>query len=483
MVFDSNGKELSRTDAAGNKYTSNGAPINGANNAAEAAPAAQNNEAEEKSVVVEAWGKGVTNSTLSGIITSAYGVKYGTDEYFAIETMVMNANPDIYGDEAGNGGRNRILDGTRHNSVIHPGDTIKLPPYDGKTATPAEGGTKTPATGGGTPAPRTGGTAPDPAAPADPVDEPDPLADEGPAVGGEKVVVNDDGTVSVTTTHESYGETYESTTVYADESRTKKLSVTEKHNTFVKTITYNYVGNSDKLDTVVSKSNAGGTWNTITDQYNYKGELSSRVYSSNGWVEFYGETKTYVDKLKKGDVTAIAPYGIRANEAAAIIKQHATSAKTAYADKNNYAGAISALMDKFYGADFRTLQRTYQNATGKTFGEDMADMGISGAYMKSYISKLRTSASDTTKNNINNIDAQSLIDTHKIKNTGFGNSDKKALKKIMELYGNKTITAQQAVAIINKMYIGADSLANALAGTKDKTLEANVLKLLEVTLV
>ena len=146
MVFDSNGNEISRTDASGNKYSSNGSLLdangNVVNNAPNATPAAE--AGEEKTVVVEKWGKGVTNSTLSGIITSAYGVKYGTDEYFAIEKMVMDANPEIYGDADGNGGRSRILDGTRHNAVIHPGDTLKLPPYDGKTPEPAEGGTPAP---------------------------------------------------------------------------------------------------------------------------------------------------------------------------------------------------------------------------------------------------------------------------------------------------------------------------------------------------
>ncbi len=157
MVFDKNGQELSRTDANGNKYNSYGAPLNGTEGAGAAnnAPATEN-QAEEKTVVVEKWAKGVTNSTLSGIITSAYGVKAGTEEYKAIEKMVMDANPEIYGDENGNGGRKRILDGTRHNAVIHPGDTLKLPPYNGKTAAPAEGGATTPApaTGRNTPAPK-----------------------------------------------------------------------------------------------------------------------------------------------------------------------------------------------------------------------------------------------------------------------------------------------------------------------------------------
>lgn len=126
LTFDKNGNEIARCDGKGTKYNSIGAPLN----AADAAPAnnvpADNNQAQEKTVIVEKWGKGVTNSTLSGIITSAYGVKYGTDEYNAIEKMVMDANPEIYGDADGNGGRKRMLDGTRHNAVIHPATLLSF---------------------------------------------------------------------------------------------------------------------------------------------------------------------------------------------------------------------------------------------------------------------------------------------------------------------------------------------------------------------
>ena len=80
-----------------------------------------------KYVTVEAWGTVKNgNDCLSRIIMNNYDLDAMGMTYEEVEKAVMDANPDIYGTEAG-GGRTRILDGTRHHSVIHAGDKIILP--------------------------------------------------------------------------------------------------------------------------------------------------------------------------------------------------------------------------------------------------------------------------------------------------------------------------------------------------------------------
>ena len=94
---------------------------------------------QDKTVTVEPWGKGNKNDCLSRIIQNSYpGVKLWSEEYYKLEKMIMDANPEIYGDENGNGGRKRTSDGTRHNAVLYTGDKIKLPAWNGKEAAPAQ---------------------------------------------------------------------------------------------------------------------------------------------------------------------------------------------------------------------------------------------------------------------------------------------------------------------------------------------------------
>lgn len=89
--------------------------------------------ADFKTVIVDAWKKG-DNDCLDHIMKNHYAdVTPYSKEWFELEKNIMDANPEIYGtiDADGNEtiGRKRIIDGTRHNSVIHPGDEIKLPNF------------------------------------------------------------------------------------------------------------------------------------------------------------------------------------------------------------------------------------------------------------------------------------------------------------------------------------------------------------------
>lgn len=81
-----------------------------------------------RTATVKAWGTG-EDDCLSRIMKKAYpDVTPYSEEWKELETLIMNANPQIYGDENGNGGRKRIIDGTRHNAVLYTGDVINLPP-------------------------------------------------------------------------------------------------------------------------------------------------------------------------------------------------------------------------------------------------------------------------------------------------------------------------------------------------------------------
>lgn len=88
------------------------------------------------SITVEKWIKGsLGNNCLENIIKNNYdlvnlGIKLYDEKYNNLEKAVMDANPEIYGDENGNGSREKIIDGTRHNAVLQPGDVIQLPKYE-----------------------------------------------------------------------------------------------------------------------------------------------------------------------------------------------------------------------------------------------------------------------------------------------------------------------------------------------------------------
>ena len=90
-----------------------------------------------KYINVEAWrAEDGGNDCLSRIIENCYdlkalGIEPYSEEYFALEKAIMDANPEIYGDENGEGGRPLLEghDGERHSKVIHAGDKIILPVY------------------------------------------------------------------------------------------------------------------------------------------------------------------------------------------------------------------------------------------------------------------------------------------------------------------------------------------------------------------
>ncbi len=76
------------------------------------------------------------NNCLENIIRNNYdlesmGISLYSEEYLELEKAVMKENPKIYGDEEkGIEGRKKIIDGTRHNSVLYVGDTIILPEFN-----------------------------------------------------------------------------------------------------------------------------------------------------------------------------------------------------------------------------------------------------------------------------------------------------------------------------------------------------------------
>ena len=126
-----------------------------------------------KYIEVEAWkAEDGGNDCLSRIIENCYdlealGIEPYSEEYFALEKAIMDANPEIYGDENGEGGRPLLEghDGERHSKIIHPGDKIVLPVYPETVDTvPSTGGT-------------TSSSSPAPTAEAEP--------SHGDAIGGE----------------------------------------------------------------------------------------------------------------------------------------------------------------------------------------------------------------------------------------------------------------------------------------------------------
>lgn len=89
-----------------------------------------NEQGDVQSVTVDTWGTG-SNDCLDHIMKNNYpDITPYSDEWFELETKIMDANPEIYGgiDTEGNeiAGRNRLND-KRHSAVIQAGDTIKLP--------------------------------------------------------------------------------------------------------------------------------------------------------------------------------------------------------------------------------------------------------------------------------------------------------------------------------------------------------------------
>ena len=85
-------------------------------------------------VLVESWSSdNDSNNCLSRIIQNSYdleamGIEMYSEEYYALEKAIMDANPDIYGTEDG-GWRDEVGGTGRENAVLYPGDEIILPDY------------------------------------------------------------------------------------------------------------------------------------------------------------------------------------------------------------------------------------------------------------------------------------------------------------------------------------------------------------------
>ncbi len=86
-------------------------------------------------VEVEPWSTNSDdNNCLSRIIANSYdleamGIEMYSDEYYALEQAVMDANPDIYGTEDG-GWRTEVGGEGRENAVLYTGDKIILPDFE-----------------------------------------------------------------------------------------------------------------------------------------------------------------------------------------------------------------------------------------------------------------------------------------------------------------------------------------------------------------
>ncbi len=85
-------------------------------------------------VNVQSWGSAAeegnkyANDCLDHIMKNYYQeLTPYSSEWYEKETEIMNANPNIYGDENGVGARASINGGGRRNSVIHDGEAITLP--------------------------------------------------------------------------------------------------------------------------------------------------------------------------------------------------------------------------------------------------------------------------------------------------------------------------------------------------------------------
>lgn len=372
LVLDENGNEIRRFDNDGKEYDAYGAEKPAA------ADDCPDKDEEMQVCVVDAWGTGNRNDCLSRIIMNAYGVKSGTDEYYQIEELVMNANPEIYGDENGNGGRNRLFDGSRHNAVIHPGDNIKLPAWNGTAAevnnTPeSEIGTRSGESGGTLSAARMASSGPRTDAPAEmppdepplasdppPASEPDPAGDPDdnptPANGLTKYnnywikTVRSDGVVPMVTT-----------TLYYDAEGKHPYSVTvvdEKNGTTLETL-YDRSGNPTKLTSQSGNGNYAikefyttGNNNVKKETVKKGGKVTVKEYNSNGKI-----TKETVTENGK---TTTTTYEYKGGNCIAL--QETDSGYTQTVLNSNNRCISKTLMNK----DKKPLSKTEYGSDGKT---------------------------------------------------------------------------------------------------------------------
>ncbi len=100
----------------------------------------EENNTDGFQVNIQSWGSAAqdgnkyANDCLDHIMKNYYQeLTPYSEEWYTKETEIMNANPDIYGDENGTGGRPHINDGARRNAVIHDGDVITLPGITSQT--------------------------------------------------------------------------------------------------------------------------------------------------------------------------------------------------------------------------------------------------------------------------------------------------------------------------------------------------------------
>ena len=103
-------------------------------------------ENNQRYVNVESWSSNDdSNNCLSRIINNSYdleamGIELYSEEYYALEKAVMDANPEIYGTEDG-GWRKEVGGIGRHNAVIYTNDKVFLPDWEGTGAADEADGT------------------------------------------------------------------------------------------------------------------------------------------------------------------------------------------------------------------------------------------------------------------------------------------------------------------------------------------------------
>ncbi len=82
-----------------------------------------------KTIIINEWAKEEEgNDCLFAIIKNNFGEEYGTERYFELEKIIMDANPDKYGNEE-SGWRETIGGEGRHNAVLYDGEEINIPDY------------------------------------------------------------------------------------------------------------------------------------------------------------------------------------------------------------------------------------------------------------------------------------------------------------------------------------------------------------------
>lgn len=447
-----------------------------------------------RTATVKAWGTG-EDDCLSRIMKKAYpDVTPYSEEWKELETLIMNANPQIYGDENGNGGRKRIIDGTRHNAVLYTGDVINLPPYpcNGTNAT-AE-----------TPAATSAAPATDATAPADNTNtgnntSAEPLAKDFPATGlteaqmkelkeKRELKINKDGVEltykldninKVSISREINGKQRVFAEYYANGSY-----ATYSYNADGSSVQDSY--NSDKTRNSQTAFRADGSkektiWFNGADkerefEYAKDGNTTTkRTFYTNGQADkVYNdvEINTIIDKIQTMQdsdeitryvATVLVNSNFSVSDLADIfdtIKQRRLNLTETLKDsdvsaRDDYFNKLAEGFRQYQGDELIEFIQGYQSNTGTVIAEDIATLASTRQPLKSFLTSLDNNVRGTSTTELSNsTNVRELYGQYAAKD---GNFFTNVLDDV-----NAFPTPRTAIAVLYVEYGGMSGVIDAL---------------------